>query len=108
MRKCALNWFNLNRQATSQVLATRQLIQQIQAAEARVAAQNDAATGYGGVPGGSSSSGVSLKPNANITTHVRLSNGVELELGGAIATIDELTTMVKILGRMPCSGSTTI
>lgn len=40
--------------------------------------------------------------------HVRLSNGVELELGKAIATIDELTTLVQILGRMPCSGSRTI
>ncbi|MBU9337255.1 transposase [Burkholderia multivorans] len=42
-----------------------------------------------------------------LALHVRLSNGVELELGKAIATIDELTTLVKILGRMPCSGSTT-
>jgi transposase len=40
--------------------------------------------------------------------HVRLSNGVELELGKAIATIDELTTLVQILGRMPCSDSTII
>jgi transposase len=43
-----------------------------------------------------------------LALRVRLSNGVELELGGAIATIDELTTMVQILGRMPCSDSTTI
>lgn len=42
-----------------------------------------------------------------LTLHVRLSNGVELELGGAIATIGELTTLVQILGRLPCSGSTT-
>ncbi len=34
--------------------------------------------------------------------HVHLSNGVEL--GKPIATIDELTTLVQILGRMPCSG----
>lgn len=41
-----------------------------------------------------------------LALHVRLSNGVELELGKAIATIDELTTLVQISGRMPCSGST--
>ncbi|AKM33171.1 transposase (plasmid) [Pandoraea faecigallinarum] len=38
--------------------------------------------------------------------HVRLANGVELEMGRAIASIEELTTLVQILGRMPCSGST--
>lgn len=38
--------------------------------------------------------------------HVRLANGVELEMGHAIASIEELTTLVQILGRMPCSGST--
>jgi transposase len=42
-----------------------------------------------------------------LALHVWLSNGVELELGKAIASIDELTTLVQILGRMPCSGSTT-
>ncbi|TWC56954.1 MULTISPECIES: IS66-like element accessory protein TnpA [Burkholderia] len=47
-------------------------------------------------------------PSMTLTLHVHLSNGVELELGSAIATIDELTTLVQILGRMPCSGSTTI
>jgi transposase len=47
-------------------------------------------------------------PSMTLTLHVHLSNGVELELGKAIATIDELTTLVQILGRMPCSGSTTI
>jgi hypothetical protein len=41
---------------------------QIQAAEARVAAQNNAATGYGGVSGGSSASGASFKRAANIGT----------------------------------------
>ncbi|WP_126243062.1 transposase [Burkholderia gladioli] len=41
-----------------------------------------------------------------LALHVRLFNGVELELGKAIATVDELTTLVQILGRMPCSGST--
>ena len=48
----------------------------------------------------------SPSPSMTLSLHVRLSNGVELELGKAIATIDELTTMVQILGRMPCSGST--
>ncbi|MGK8198506.1 IS66-like element accessory protein TnpA [Burkholderia cepacia] len=47
-------------------------------------------------------------PSMTLALHVRLSNGVELELGKAIATIHELTTLVQILGRMPCSGSTTI
>ncbi|HEM7842290.1 TPA: IS66 family insertion sequence element accessory protein TnpB, partial [Burkholderia multivorans] len=47
-------------------------------------------------------------PSMTLALHVRLSNGVELELGKAIATIDELTTLVQIMGRMPCSGSTTI
>ncbi|MFX1739925.1 transposase [Paraburkholderia sp. A1RI_3L] len=47
-------------------------------------------------------------PSMTLALHVRLSNGVELELGQSIATIDELTTLVQILGRMPCSGSTTI
>lgn len=42
----------------------------------------------------------------SLALHVRLSNGVELELGSSIATIDELTTLVQILGRLPCSGST--
>ncbi|MBN3723699.1 transposase [Burkholderia sp. Ac-20379] len=46
-------------------------------------------------------------PSMTLTLHVRLSNGVALELGGAIATIDELTTLVQILGRLPCSASTT-
>ena len=53
---------------------------------------------------------VLMPPPASMTLalHVWLSNGVELELGKAIASIDELTTLVQILGRMPCSGSTTI
>ena len=46
-------------------------------------------------------------PSMTLALHVRLSNGVELELGKAIASIDELTTLVQILGRLPCSGSTT-
>jgi transposase len=39
-----------------------------------------------------------------LSLHVRLSNGVELDLGKA--SIDELTTVVQMLGRLPCSGST--
>lgn len=50
----------------------------------------------------------STPPSMTLALHVRLSNGVELELGGAIATIDELATIVQILGRLPCSGSTMI
>jgi transposase len=42
----------------------------------------------------------------SLALHVRLSNGVELDLGSSIATIDELTTVVQILGRLPCSGFT--
>jgi transposase len=47
-------------------------------------------------------------PSMALELRVRLANGVELELGQAIASIDELATLVQILGRMPCSGSTTI
>jgi transposase len=50
----------------------------------------------------------STPPSMTLALRVRLSNGVELELGAAIATIDELATMVQILGRLPCSGSTMI
>jgi transposase len=46
-------------------------------------------------------------PSMPLTLQVKLSNGVELELGGAVASIEELTTLVQILGRLPCSGSTT-
>ncbi|AQV93827.1 hypothetical protein BJN34_36930 (plasmid) [Cupriavidus necator] len=37
--------------------------------------------------------------------HVRLPNGVEFDLGEA--HIEDLATIVQMLGRMPCSGSTT-
>ena len=49
----------------------------------------------------------STSPTSSMTLslQVRLSNGVDLELGKAIATIDELMTLVQILGRLPCSGS---
>ena len=36
---------------------------------------------------------------------VRLPNGVEFNLGQA--SIDELSTLVQMFGRLPCSGSTT-
>jgi transposase len=39
-----------------------------------------------------------------LSLHVRLSNGVELDLGAA--SIDELCTVIQMFGRMPCSGST--
>jgi transposase len=38
-----------------------------------------------------------------IALHVRLPNGVEFDLGDA--RIDELATVVQMLGRLPCSGS---
>ena len=38
--------------------------------------------------------------------HVRLANGVEFDLGKP--TIDELSAVVQMLGRMPCFGSTKI
>ena len=43
-------------------------------------------------------------PVMTLALHVRLSNGVEFDIGDA--GIDELTTVVQMLGRMPCSGST--
>ncbi|MCP3706797.1 transposase [Paraburkholderia sp. CNPSo 3274] len=39
-----------------------------------------------------------------LTLHVRLSNGVEFDIGDA--SVEELTTVVQMLGRMPCSAST--
>nr|WP_186032341.1 transposase [Burkholderia gladioli] len=39
-----------------------------------------------------------------IALHVRLPNGVEFDLGEASA--DELATVIQMLGRLPCSGST--
>ncbi|MBB5503123.1 transposase [Paraburkholderia sp. MM5384-R2] len=52
------------------------------------------------VPAAPSSSSSSMA----VALHVRLSNGVEFDLGEA--SIDELTAVVQMLGRMPCSGST--
>ena len=39
-----------------------------------------------------------------IAVHVKLPNGVEFDLGEA--NVEELTTIVKMLGRLECSGST--
>ncbi|MCA7955778.1 transposase [Burkholderia seminalis] len=39
-----------------------------------------------------------------LSLHVRLSNGVEFDLGEA--SVDDLATVIKMLGRLPCSGST--
>jgi transposase len=39
-----------------------------------------------------------------IALHVRLPNGVELDLGEA--GLADLTTLIQMLGRLPCSGST--
>jgi transposase len=39
-----------------------------------------------------------------VSLNVRLPNGVALELGNA--GLDELTAIVQMLGRLPCSGST--
>jgi transposase len=52
---------------------------------------------------------VSPSPPLSMTLalQVRLSNGVVLELGQAVASIEELTTLIQIMGRLPCSGSTT-
>ncbi|SIT49540.1 transposase [Paraburkholderia ribeironis] len=47
---------------------------------------------------------VSPAPPMTLSLHVCLSNGVELDLSAA--SIDELSTVVQMFGRMPCSGST--
>ena len=39
-----------------------------------------------------------------LSLHVRLSNGVEFDLGKA--SLEELSAVVQMLGRLPCSGST--
>ena len=52
------------------------------------------------VPQGQSQS----PPLMVVELHVRLPNGVEFELGNA--SLDELATIVQMLGRLPCSGST--
>ncbi|WP_350029979.1 transposase [Caballeronia sp. GAOx1] len=43
-------------------------------------------------------------PSMVVALHVRLPNGVEFELGNA--SLEELATIVQMLGRLPCSGST--
>ena len=45
------------------------------------------------------------KAMAAAALHVRLPNGVEFDLGEV--HIEELATIIQMLGRMPCSGSTT-
>ncbi|ANB71496.1 hypothetical protein AYM40_03265 [Paraburkholderia phytofirmans OLGA172] len=45
-------------------------------------------------------------PSMTLSLRVRLSNGVEFDVGEA--SIDELITVIHTLGRMPCSGSTKI
>ncbi|MCP1121206.1 transposase [Robbsia andropogonis] len=44
-------------------------------------------------------------PPVPIGLHVRLANGVQLEVGKA--SIEALATIVQMLGSLPCSGSTT-
>ncbi|WP_080420011.1 transposase [Burkholderia ubonensis] len=51
-------------------------------------------------PPASTSPGLSMA----LALHVRLPNGVEFELGEA--NVEELTTIVQMLGRLACSGST--
>ena len=46
------------------------------------------------------------KPSMAVGLHVRLPNGVEFDFGEA--NLEELATIVQMLGRMPCSGSTKI
>jgi transposase len=60
------------------------------------------------LPEGSASVRTSLPSSLSMTLalHVRLSNGVEFDIEDA--TIDELATVIQMLGRMPCSGSTRI
>lgn len=41
-----------------------------------------------------------------LTLHVRLANGVEFDLGEA--NVEEIATIVQMLGRLACSGSTKI
>ncbi|QPQ89109.1 hypothetical protein I6H08_38550 (plasmid) [Burkholderia gladioli] len=45
-----------------------------------------------------------LAKSMALSLHVRLSNGVEFDLGEA--SVDELATVIQMLGRLPCSGST--
>jgi transposase len=47
-----------------------------------------------------------FKPSLAVGLHVRLPNGVEFDFGEA--NLEELTTIIQMLGRMPCSGSTKI
>ncbi|MEM5453086.1 IS66 family insertion sequence element accessory protein TnpB [Paraburkholderia guartelaensis] len=45
-------------------------------------------------------------PSMVLALQVRLPNGVELDFGEA--SVEEIATIIQMLGRMPCSGSTKI
>lgn len=45
-------------------------------------------------------------PSMTLALHVRLPNGVELNFGEA--GVEEITTIVQVLGRLPCSGLTKV
>jgi transposase len=45
-------------------------------------------------------------PAMALALHVRLPNGVELDFGEA--DVEEITTIIQVLGRLPCSGLTKV
>ncbi|MFP4896712.1 transposase [Paraburkholderia sp. EG304] len=45
-------------------------------------------------------------PSMALALHVRLPNGVELDFGEA--GVEEITTIIHVLGRLACSGSTKV
>jgi transposase len=45
-------------------------------------------------------------PSMALALHVRLPNGVELDFGEA--GVEEITTIIQVLGRLACSGSTKV
>ncbi|KVN06237.1 MULTISPECIES: transposase [unclassified Burkholderia] len=47
---------------------------------------------------------VTPEAKLSLSLNVRLPNGVELKLGEA--GLEEITTLIQMLGRLPCSGST--
>jgi transposase len=46
----------------------------------------------------------SVSSSMALAIHVRMPNGIEFDLGKA--SIEELTAIIQMLGRLPCSGST--
>lgn len=46
------------------------------------------------------------EPSMALTLHVRLANGVEVDLGEA--NVEEIETIIQMLGRPACSGSTKV